>query len=334
MERRDIPAPEPKNDEYLIKIEACGICGSDVEGFLGKTGRRKAPMIMGHEFAGVVEKAPKGGAYESGRTVAVFPKLYCGECETCKKGLVNLCPCAKFLGAMDCDGAMTEYICIKEKYLIPCSGVGADVASMTEPVAVAYSAVSKLTDTQIAEARNILVVGAGTIGLLVLCWLKYRGTERARIICSDASPYRLELALRMGADAVVNPMECEFEDKISQLTNGEMCDISVEAVGISQTAQASVDALKNAARSVWIGNAAKMVSVNMQSIVTKELQISGSYIYSFEDFKTCVALLSEKAIDVTPVITHHMDLSMGVEAFEMLRGNKDGKAVKVILTTA
>jgi len=107
----------------------------------------------------------------------------------------------------------------------------------------------------------------------------------------------------------------------------------VEAVGVSPTAQASVDALKNAGRSVWIGNAAKMVSINMQNIVTKELQITGSYIYSFEDFKTCVRLLSEEAIDVMPIITHHMDLGMGVEAFDTLRDNKDGKAVKIVLTT-
>jgi threonine dehydrogenase-like Zn-dependent dehydrogenase len=245
---------------------------------------------------------------------------------------VNLCPRAKFFGVMDYDGAMTEYICVNEKYLIPYSGVGADVASMAEPAAVAYGAVSKLTDGQIAAAGNILVVGAGTIGLLALSWLKYRGAKR--VICSDVSDYRLELASRMGADAVANPTKCAFEEKISELTGGEMCDISVEAAGISPTAQASVDALKNTGRSLWIGNAAKMVSVNMQSIVTKELQISGSYIYSFEDFKACVKLLSEKAIDTAPIITHHMDLSMGAEAFEMLRDNQDGKAVKVILTTA
>lgn len=330
MELRDIPVPEPKDGECLIRIEACGICGSDVEGFLGKTGRRIPPMIMGHEFAGVVEKTPPGGMYKAGSKVAVFPKLFCGECETCKQGQVNLCPNAKFFGVMDSDGAMTEYICALEKYLVPYHGAGADVASMAEPAAVSYSAVSKLTDAQITGARNILVVGAGTIGLMALCWLKYKGAKR--VICSDASDFRLSLASRMGADAAVNPAKCEFERKISELTDGAMCDISVEAVGISPTAQASVDALKNAGRSVWIGNAAKMVSVNMQSIVTKELQIIGNYIYSFEDFKTCVSLLSEKAIDVTPMITHRMDMGSGVEAFDMLRHNEGGRAVKVILT--
>lgn len=328
MELRDIPVPVPKNDEYLIRIDACGICGSDVEGFLGKTGRRVPPMIMGHECAGTVERTG-GELYATGDKVVIFPKFYCGECAVCAKGLYNLCPHADFLGVMSFDGAMTEYVCVKEEYLIPYAGISPDEASMAEPVAVSYSAVSKLTDEQIASARNILVVGAGTIGMLAMLWLKYRGAKR--VIISDASDYRLTLAKRMGADAVLNPLGCDFSKKISELTDGSMCDISVEAVGISPTAQSSVDALKDAGVSIWIGNAAKMVSVNMQSIVTKELQIKGNYVYSPEDFKTCVKLLSERAIDVSPVITHRMSLEDGVEAFELLRNNKDGKAIKIVL---
>jgi L-iditol 2-dehydrogenase len=320
--------PEP--GEYLIRVEACGICGSDVEGFLGKTGRRVAPMIMGHEFAGVVERAPDGGTFEPGRKVTVFPKLYCGVCETCKKGLVNLCPNAKFFGVMAHNGAMTEYVCVREQFLIPYSGMPADVAALTEPSAVAYSAIAKLSDRQIAETQNILLIGAGTIGLLALLWLKYRGAKH--VIVSDACDFRLEMAARMGADAVINPSSGAFEKEIMDLTGGELCDISVEAVGASATAQASVDALKNGGRAIWIGNAAKMVSVDMQRIVTKELKISGSYIFSLDDFVACARLLSVSAVDATPIITHRMDLSRGVEAFDLLRNNRDGKAVKVILT--
>ncbi len=331
MEMRDIPVPTPAADEYLIKIDACGVCGSDYEGFLGKTGRRIPPMIMGHEFAGTVAKAPEGGKYAPGTTVAVFPKYYCGVCDTCKKGLVNLCPHADFVGVMDVDGAMTEYICVKETYLIPYSGCGADVASMAEPAAVAYNGVSKISDEQLAAADNILVVGAGTIGLLVLVWLKYRGAKH--VIVSDNIEFRLELAKQLGADDVINPGACgDFVQAISEKTGGKMCDLSVEAVGISPTAASSIDALKDAGTAVWIGNAAKMVSIDMQKVVTKELQIKGNYIYSVEDFVKCVQLLAEKAINVEPIITHHMDMSQGVEAFERLRNNKDGKAVKIILT--
>ncbi len=330
MELRDIPVPDPGPGEYLIRIEACGICGSDVEGFLGKTGRRVAPLIMGHEFAGVVEKAPAGGALEPGQRVTVFPKLFCGVCGTCRKGRPNLCPNANFLGVMSYDGAMTEYVCVREQFLVPYSGIPSETAALTEPSAVAYSAVAKLTDRQIAEADNILLVGAGTIGLLALLWLKHRGARR--VIVSDTFDFRLEMASRMGADAVINPVSSDMEKGIMSLTDGEMCDYSVEAVGVSATAQASVDALKNAGCAIWIGNAAKMVSIDMQRIVTKELRIIGSYIFSLDDFKTCTRLLSGSAVDVSPVITHRMELSRGVEAFDLLRNNRDGKAVKVVLT--
>lgn len=330
MEIREIPIPIPKANEYLIKIDACGVCGSDIEGYLGKTGRRIAPMIMGHECAGTIVQVPTDGVYKAGTKVALFPKYFCGTCDTCKGGHVNLCPGADFLGAMDCNGAMTEYICVREKYLIPYEGVGADIVSLAEPAAVAYSGIFKLSDEQISKANNILVVGAGTIGLMATLWLKSRGAKR--IIVSDASDFRLELAKSIGADAAFNPVACNLEEKILELTGGTMCDLSVEAVGISPTAQASVDALKMAGHSIWIGNAAKMVSINMQNVVTKELSIKGSYIYSLQDFTECVRLLSKKAIDVTPFITHHMDMSQGVQAFDLLTDNKEGKAVKVVLT--
>ena len=330
MEIRDIPVPVPQADEYLIKIDACGVCGSDVEGYLGKTGRRIAPMIMGHECAGTVEKTPIGGIYPAGSKVAVFPKFFCGECATCKEGNVNLCPNARFLGVMDCDGAMTEFICVKEQYLIPYHGVGADIASLAEPAAVSYNGVFKFSDEQIKNAQNILVVGAGTIGLMALLWLKYRGAKR--VIVSDASDVRLQLALKMGANAVVNPLKGDFAKSMASLTNGAMCDLSVEAVGITPTAQASLEALKLAGCAVWIGNAEKMVSINMQNVVTRELSIKGNYIYSLEDFVSCINLLSEKAIHVEPLITHYLDMSKGGEAFELLKNNKDGSAIKVVLT--
>jgi len=332
MEIREIPVPVQKADEYLIKIDACGICGSDVEGFLGKTGRRIAPMIMGHECAGTVAARPSGGKLDIGTKVAIFPKFYCGKCEACNKGMVNVCPDADFLGVMDYNGAMTEYICVKEQYLIPYHGIGADIASLAEPAAVSYSGVFKISDSQISNAKNILVVGAGTIGLMALLWLKYRGARRV-IVC-DVSDHRLEIAKHMGADDILNPAGCEFTNAVSDLTNGAMCDISIEAVGINATAQSSLDALKLSGYAIWIGNASRMVTVNMQNIVTKELAIKGSYIYTKVDFEKSLKLLSEKVINAEPLITHHMDMSDGVKAFELLKNNQDGKAVKVVLTNS
>lgn len=329
VELRDIPMPKTQNDEYLVRIKACGVCGSDYEGFLGKTGRRIPPMIMGHECAGVIEKGIVDGKFQPGTQVAIFPKFYCGECETCRAGLVNLCPHAKFLGVMDCDGAMTEYCSVPERYLVPFCG-SYTLAAMAEPAAVAYNAIFKIPEQMLQEAEHILVVGAGTIGLLALLWLKYRGARH--IIVSDTFAYRLDLAKELGADAVINPAQEDFLEAIERLTEKKMCDISIEAVGISVTASNSIMALHQSGTAVWIGNAAKTVSIDMQRVVTTELKIRGSYIYTRDDFDQCVRLLTEKAIDISRLISKEIPLENGVGAFEMLQKNEFGRIIKVILT--
>jgi L-iditol 2-dehydrogenase len=330
MALKDIPIPQPAKDEYLVKVDACGICGSDFEGFLGKTGRRTAPMIMGHECSGEIVSVPCGGQFAEGTKVAVFPKYYCGQCQTCKDKVYQLCPHGKFLGVMDFNGAMTEYLCAREEYIVPVEKpIPAEIAAMAEPLAVSYSGVSKLTRQKIENADNIIVIGAGTIGLLALLVLKQRGAKR--VIVSDTFDIRLELAKTMGADAVINPAKADFKETLLNLTDGALCDIAIEAVGVSSTAQSSLDALKTSGTAIWIGNAQKMVQVDMQKIVTTELSIQGNYLYSKDDFVTCLRLLEEGDIDVRPLITDRMNLAEGVEAFEKLRSNTDGRTVKIML---
>ena len=242
MEIREIPRPEPGAGEYLIEVKANGICGSDFEGYLGKTGRRTPPMIMGHEFSGVVAQAPAGGKYAVGQKVVVFPKPYCGECEFCKKGLVNVCPAGICMGVLDFNGSMCEYVVLEEKYLLPFENISFTEASLTEPLAVAYRSVYKISDQELADADFILVIGAGTIGLLSLALLKYRNAKK--VIVSDATTFRLEVAKQMGADFVINPRTENFNERIAEITGGNGCDYSFEAVGIQATAQNSLESLK------------------------------------------------------------------------------------------
>jgi len=328
MELRDVPVPQPAADEYLIRIDCCGICGSDVEGFLGKTGRRIAPMVMGHECAGTVASAPAGGSVAVGTKVVVFPKYYCGTCAACLGGRVNLCK-GPFLGVLDFDGAFTEYILAKEQYLLPYEGISADIASLTEPAAVALSGVGKVPPEEIRGASGILVVGAGAIGLLVILFLKHLGARR--VIASDMSASRLALAKRMGADEIVNPGEENFLEKITELTGGDLCDCSFEAVGAAASARSSLEALRFSGRAVWIGNAAKNIEIDMQSVVTREIRIEGNYLYSYQDFAKCLALLSSGEADPSPLITGVLPLSDGAKAFSALANNRSGDEVKIIL---
>lgn len=330
MELKDIPLPVPKTDEYTIKIISTGICGSDFEGYLGKTGRRIPPMIMGHEAAGVIIAKPEGGRYDIGQRVVIFPKDYCGECEYCRMGKVNICPHGITMGVMQRSGSMTELIVISEKYLLPFSNsLPFHIAALTEPLAVALSSVNKLSDALIANAGYGVVIGAGTIGLLVISLLRLRGARN--IIVSDVSDFRLKMAEQMGASYVVNPKREDFNAAIARITRGSQCDYSIEAVGTSLTAATSIDALKIFGTALWIGNAQKMVEINMQKIVTNELKIIGNYLYDLKDFTVSLRLLEEGKIDAGSIITDCRPLTDGVAVFKALEQNQDGRIVKVIL---
>ncbi|WP_320128404.1 zinc-binding dehydrogenase [uncultured Sphaerochaeta sp.] len=329
MELRQIAKPVPGSGEYLIRVKSNGICGSDYEGYRGKTGRRTPPMIMGHEFSGIIEEAPETGKYVVGQKVVVFPKPYCGVCEYCKKGLVNVCPEGICMGVLDVNGSMCEYVVIQEKYLIPFEGISFNEAAFTEPLAVAYRATHKISDEELKEAGYTIIIGAGTIGLLALALLKYRGARN--VIISDATDYRLDVAKQLGADFVINPRNENFGDAIGRITGKKGCDFSIEAVGIAATATNSLECLKIGGTAIWIGNAQKTVEVNMQKIVTMELKIKGNYVYDLDGFQKSLRLIEQKKINLEPLMTNYYRLEDGVQAFKDLENNREGKMLKVFL---
>jgi threonine dehydrogenase-like Zn-dependent dehydrogenase len=333
MELRDIPVPQPETGEYLVKTVVNGICGSDFEGYMGKTGRRTPPMIMGHELSGIIEEAPAGGKFKKGDAVVIFPKPFCGECAFCKAGLVNVCPAGICMGVMNVNGSMTEAVTIAEKYLFPFDEkkLTFKEASMTEPLAVAYRATRKISDGEIAASNYCMIVGAGTIGLLILAMLKMRGAKN--IIVADAAPFRLDVAKKTGADFIINVRDDNFAQAVDKITGSKKCDFSFEAVGITPTVMSSLLCLKIGGTAVWVGNAQKIVEADMQRIVTTELTIKGNYVYDYEGFGECIKLLENKQIDIAPLMTHSYPLNEGVQAFKALENNKDGTMLKVFLET-
>jgi L-iditol 2-dehydrogenase len=329
MELSQWEKPVRGEGEVLVKVKAVGICGSDVEGYLGKTGRRIPPMIMGHEFSGEVAEVGGRSKFRVGDRVVVQPKLYCGSCSYCQMGFSNICPHGQFLGVMSRNGAMAEYVSVGEQYVF---GFGENTtyveASMVEPLAVAHRAVSKL-GTAIDEAKYLLVVGAGTIGLLVLQILRKQGARS--VIVSDLSEYRLEKARELGADYTINPGRKNLKAAISEITSDKMVDYSFEAVGLNLTAVDSLEGLRIGGTAVWIGNAQKMIEIDMQQIVTTELTVKGTYIYTDEDYVQCLNLIEEKAVSLEPLISVQTELDNGPEVFRQLAENKDGRLLKAIL---
>jgi len=328
LQWEEITDVSPKAGEVLIKVKAVGICGSDVHGFLGITGRRIPPMVMGHEFSGIVAAVGEGvTAVKIGERVAPYPVVFCGECEFCKQGNVHICLNKTAFGVLECNGAMAEYISVPAKLVFKLSDeVSYAVGSMMEPMAVAYRGVNNAGDLC---GKNVLIVGAGTIGLLALAIVKMRNP--AKIFMSDLSNNRLAIASQMGADFVINPERDELAAIVKQETAGLGADIAFEAVGASPTVQQAMSGLKIGGTAVWIGNSAKMIQVNMQEVVTRELRVIGTFLYTFKEFGEVVDLLNSGKINVEPMISLQTPMENGPTLFARLAKDA-GPMIKVILT--
>ena len=316
-----------KDQEVKIRVKACGICGSDVHGYLGKTGRRIAPMVMGHEFCGeVVELGSKATKLKKGDRVTVYPVDFCGECEMCRKGDVHLCLNKRAYGVLDVDGAFAEYINVPEKCCFPIAdSVSYETASLMEPLAVAYRGIGNAGDL---DGKNVLIVGAGTIGLLALACVKQKNVKK--IIVSDLSDHRLEVALKMGADVAVNPGKEDFKQRIHDETDGRGVDIAVEAVGAEATVRQAMSALRLSGTAVWIGNNQRMINIDMQEVVTHELSVHGSFLYGYDEFQKVAGLLNEGKIYVEPLISKTITLDEAPEYFDIL-ANRPGNLIKVVV---
>ncbi|MGA2477501.1 MAG: galactitol-1-phosphate 5-dehydrogenase [Spirochaetia bacterium] len=323
-----IPDPRPADGEVLIRVKATGICGSDLHGYLGRTGRRTPPMVMGHEFAGVIEEAGAGvRSFRAGDRVVVQPLIFCGECEFCRRGLTNLCVRKKMFGVMDLNGSMATFVTAPERllYRLP-QKIDFPSAAMVEPLAVGYGAAAKAN----VKDRDVLIVGAGTIGLLLLqVVLAYHPRT---VVVADVNDFRLGLATSLGATAVVNSTTGDPQEVFDVVTQGRGIELSFEAVGISPTVQQALSPLKNEGTCVWVGNSEKMVTLNMQDVVTRPLKIIGSYCYSHEEFGKTLDMLAAGKINLAPLISKCVPLEQGPEMFRT-QTKEPGHLIKIILTS-
>lgn len=318
-----VPTPQPGAGEVRLKVLSTGICGSDVHGYLGITGRRIPPMVMGHEFAGVVDAAGHGAdGVPVGLKATVQPVNFCGECEYCLRGETNLCLRRRFFGVMAENGSMAEYLCVPAKLVVPLpEGLSMEQGAMSEAIAVAYGAVRRAGDV---SGRSVLVVGAGPIGLFILQMAKALGAGRVTV--SDLDENRLKKALELGADDAVNPGR---QDLSAALPGG--VEVSFEAVGTTATVAQAISATKSGGTVVWVGNSHKIVEVDMQSVVTRKISILGSYIYTHREFAEAVELLGRGVIKCAPLISHRFPLEQGPQVFAAM-ADRPGDYLKVVLT--
>ncbi len=331
LEVTEVAAPVVGPHEVLVRVGACGICGSDVHGYDGSSGRRIPPIVMGHEAAGTVAAVGAGvSEYKEGDRVTFDSTVYCGECEFCARGEVNLCDRRQVVGVSCGDyrrhGAFAEFVVVPKRilYRLP-EELDFAEAAMLEAASVALHAV------RISEAKGgetALVIGAGMIGLLTMQAARAAGC--ARVLIADVDETRLELAQRIGADAVLHCSGVELVAEVMKLTDGRGADLSYEAVGRNETVAAAVDCTRKGGTVTLVGNIAPEVTLPLQKVVTRQLRLQGSCA-SAGEYLRAIELVAAGKIQVKPLITAVAPLEDGPRWFERLHAG-ESNLMKVVLT--
>lgn len=330
LQYTDVPDPQMKDDEVLIRVKACGICGSDVQGYTGKTGRRLPPLIMGHEAAGVVEQI---GANVTGLApgdhVCFDSTVYCNQCDACKRGLLNRCIKRQVLGVSIPEfkrhGALAEFVAVPHWIVskLP-EGMSFVQAALLEPASIGAHAANR---PSITENDTALVIGAGTIGLFALQAAKLRGARKT--IACDINDFRLDLAKQVGADVCIHSHRTALTNAVLEQTDGLGADVTFEAVGFAETFHQAISTTKTGGTLVAVGNLTKEMTFNLQELVSRELTFTGSYA-SAGEFKTCIDLIASGKINVEPLVSEVLPLAEGPSAFErLLKAEED--LLKIVL---
>lgn len=321
---RNVPDPRPNQDEVLIRVKSCGICGSDVHGLDGSTGRRIPPLIMGHEVAGeILQIGSEVKNWKRGDRVTFDSTVYPQNDWFTKNGMYNLSDNRQVLG-VSCDefrreGAFAELVVIPQHilYRIP-DNVSFNQAAMVEPAAVALHAVRL---TPLNERDRVLVIGAGMIGLFVVQMLKSKGCSN--IIVADVDPIRLNMALQLGGKRVFNPKQIDIGKEIFDITGNRGVDTAIEAVGINETIKLGMKCVRKGGILTLIGNITPEITLSLQDVVTRQLRLQGSDAICGE-YPEVLDLISKGLVNVDVLLSMTAPLSEGAGWFKRLKKKNPG----------
>jgi L-iditol 2-dehydrogenase len=330
LEVTNLLTPVPGSQEVLVQVAACGICGSDVHGYDGSSGRRIPPVVMGHEAAGTI--AAMGSEvtdFVEGDRVTFDSTVYCGACEFCRRGEINLCNDRQVIG-VSCGefkraGAFAEYVAVPARivYRLP-QDLSFAEAAMLEAVSVALHAVHV---SELDGGETALVIGAGMIGLLILQAARAAGCSRVFIADVDAT--RLKLAADLGADDTVQASEGALMQEVLRLTAGRGVDVVFEAVGRNETVAGAINCVRKGGKVTLVGNIAREVLMPLQEIVTRQIRLQGSCA-SAGEYREAMELVSAGKIRVGPLISAVAPLSDGPAWFQRLY-EREPNLMKVVL---
>lgn len=321
----EVARPVPGAGEVLLRVRACGICGSDIPRVFSK-GTYHFPTIIGHEFAGeIVEAGDEYGQGLIGSGAAVFPLLPCGECEACREERYAQCSHYDYYGSRR-DGAMAEYLAVRRENLVLMpGGVSYAEAAMSEPAAVAVHAFRK---AKVGPGDTLAIFGVGPIALIMAGWARDAGVQH--IILVARSEEKVRFAQRLGFPEIINGQRMDVNEYIRRRTGGEGADACIEGTGGSEGLEACALCTKNFGRIVTLANPLGEMRLSQTAywqILRRELKVVGTWNSSFakseNDWQEVMAAMRDKVIDVASLITHRFRLEDYQEAFRLMHEKRE-----------
>lgn len=318
--------PVRKQGEALLKILYGGICGSDLGTYRGTFAYASYPRIPGHEFsAKIIEIGDNDRNLKPGMIVTCNPYFNCGHCYSCQRGLVNCCTSNETMGAQR-DGAFSEYITMPIERIYDGKGLSAKTLALIEPFCISYHGISR---ANIQPNDKVLVIGAGTIGVLAAVAAKAKG---AKVYISDVAENKMNYAIEtFGLDGgILNDSPENFIKRVEEITNGNYFDVTIEAVGLPSTFQACIDAAAFGARMVQIGVGKRTHEFDFTLLQKKELNVYGSRNALKKDFLELIDLVKSGKVDLEKIVTNTYNLDEADKAFQDFSKNA-ASMLKVVI---
>ena len=327
IEYRDIPEPEQlKDNEVLLRIKKISICGSDIHVYHGEHPATPYPVVQGHEYSAIVEAVGRNvNKVKPGMKVTARPQLVCGECGPCKKGQYNVCQHLKVEGFQAPGVAQDFFVVSEDRIVVFTEGMSFEQGAMIEPSAVGAHATSRASNL---KGKNVVVSGAGTIGNLVAQFAKVRGANK--VLITDISNFRLEIAKQCDIDGVLNVAESSFENEIQTHFGQEGFQVGFEAAGAQASLDVLVQYVEKGGEVIILGVYSKNPEINMYYLGEHELNVFGSMMYRHEDYEVAVEMISSGRIVTTPLLTTNFPFEQYLEAYKYIE-QKGDKYMKVMI---
>lgn len=324
LELWQVPVPEPGPGEVLIKVHKTAICGTDVHIYNWDPWAAehiRPPMVIGHEYVGEIAELGAGvTGLRTGQRVSGEGHITCGHCRNCHTGNIQWCKDTKGVG-VDRDGAFAEYVCI------PASNVILIDPNLPEDVVAFFDAVGNATHTALMwnlVGEDVLITGAGPIGVIAAGICKYAGARR--VVITDINDCRLELARKMGADAAVNTLSEDLKEVMHKQKLVEGFDIGLEMSGSGAALQQMISVMRNGGKISLLGISSQPVPMNMNDIICKGLTLQGIYGRKLDNWHQ-MSYMVQGGLDLTPVITHRFHYTQFEEGFAAMNSGKSGKVI-------